>query len=474
MWMMVPFILNSLLNFVVSLLVAKFLGPAEYGRFVLAVSTGIVLQTLLFDWLRLAATRFYSERDRQERPQIRATLDAAFGALALLAALAAFATYALKLDLALTPDLATLAIGVGVSNGLFDFAGALMRARFHDRAYSALVIAKNVLAFVLTVGGAMIFQSAGVALVGMMISVAGSLLLGRAELIDPDARPSIAERGLAMKFLAYGIPIVLANFLYQTVPLINRLVTAQINGFAEVGKISLAFEIGIRIVGAVGSALDVILFQIAVRVEKTQGAAAARAQVARNMGVVAAVALPSVAGCWLVLPSFEALFVPESFQGAYAHYFTLLTPALLAFALINYGVNTAYQISHKLMPLIIAALVASTANSLCVIFLPATPDASRFAVAQSVSSCAGLATLIALLVTLEPMWPRARDIVGALVATAAMLAAGLPMRDMAPGVVTLIAQMAVGVTVFGAIAFAFDVAELRSVYAGKVLRKLRP
>jgi O-antigen/teichoic acid export membrane protein len=473
MWMMVPFILNSLLNFVVSLLVARFLGPAEYGRFVLALSTGIVIQTLLFDWLRLAATRFYSERDRVEHPKIRSTLDASFGLLALLAAVAAFAIYALKLDLALTSDLAALSIGVGVSNGLFDFAGALMRARFHDRAYSALVIAKNILAFALTVGGALIFKSANVALLGMLASVAGSLLLGRSELIDPHARPGAAERGLALRFLAYGLPIVFANFLYQTVPLTNRLVASQINGFAEVGKFSLAFEIGIRIVGAIGSALDAILFQIAVRAEKTEGAEAARAQISRNMGVILAVALPSVVGCWLVLPSFEALFVPDTFKGAYAHYFSLLSPALLAFALINYGVNTAYQISHKLAPLVIAALVASLANSLSVIFLPATPDASKFALAQSISSCAGLAALIAMLVTLEPMWPRARDLLGALVATGALLAAGLPLRNMEPGAAALVAQIGAGVAVYGLAAYAFDVAGLRSVYAPRVLARIR-
>ena len=473
MWMMAPFILNSLLNFVVSLLVAKFLGPAEYGRFAVALSVGIVIQTLFFDWLRLAATRFYSERERVEHPQIRATLDAAFGALAVLAAAAALAVYALGVDLALTRDLAALAIGVGVSNGLFDFASALVRARFHDRAYGALVIAKNLLAFVLTVGGALLFRSANIALLGMMISIAGSLFAARGELVDPNAHIRDARRSLVLRFLAYGLPIVFANFLYQTVPLVNRVLTSEIYGFAEVGKISLAFELGIRIVGAVGSALDVILFQIAVRAEKTEGDDAARTQISRNLGVVFAVAAPSVAGCWLVLPSFEALFVPESFRGAFAHYFAYLTPALFAFALINYGVNTAFQISHRLAPLIIAALVASLANSLSVIYLPPTGDATRFAIAQSISSCAGLFALTLMLFTLEPMWPRARDVIGALVATCAMLVAGGPLRELAPGVVTLAAQIVAGVAVYGAIGYAFDLAGLRSLFAPRILAQLR-
>ncbi len=473
MWMMVPFILNSLLNFVVSLLVAKFLGPAEYGRFALAVSVGIVVQTLFLDWLRLAATRFYSERARVERPQIRATLDEAFGLIAALATTAALAIFALRIDLTLSHELAALAIGVGVSNGLFDFASALVRARFHDRAYGVLVIAKNLLAFGLTVGGALLFHSANVALLGMMVSVAGSLFAARGELRDENARVRNAQRALVMRFLAYGLPIIFANFLYQTVPLVNRIAVSQINGFAEVGRISLAFEIGIRIVGAVGAALDVILFQIAVRAETTEGEAAARAQIARNLAAVFAVVLPSVAGCWLVLPSFQALFVPENFRGAFAHYFTLMTPALLAFALINYGVNTAFQIAHRLSPLVIAALVACLANFLCMIFLPATADASKFAIAQSISSCSGLVALILMLFMLKPMWPRSRDILAALAATGVMVAAGLPLRDLAPGGATLAAQIVAGVAVYGAIAYALDVARLRSVLAPKALAQLR-
>lgn len=473
MLLMVPFIVNSLLNFVVSLLVAKFLGPAEYGRFVLALSLAIVLQTLIFDWLRLAATRFYSEHERVAHPQIRATLDAAFALLALVAGAAALAVYALGLKLALDPALAALAIGVSISNGLFDFASALVRARFHDRAYGALVVAKNVLAFALTVGGAYAFHSANIALLGMMISVAGSLIAGRSGLADPHARAARADSALAKRLVAYGLPIVFANFLYQTVPLMNRALVSQTLGFAEAGKLSLAFEIGIRIVGAIGSALDVILFQLAVLTEKTTGPDAARAQIARNISVVFAIVAPAVAGCWLILPSFEALFVPQNFRGAFAHYFTLMAPALYAFALANFGVNSAFQLAHRLSPLIIAALVASLANSLSVLLLPAGADASRFAIAQSVSSLSGLGALLAMMRGLEPMWPRARDIFGVVGATLAMLALGAPLCALKPGVTTMMLQIVAGVAVYGALAYASDVARLRSEIVPKLVARLK-
>ncbi len=471
MWMMLVFAMNSLLNFVVSLLVAKFLGPAEFGRFTVALSASVIIQLLLFDWLRFAATRFYSQRDQIEKPQVRATLDRAFLWIALGASVIAVAVYFADLELPLSSDLAALAIAVSISNGLFDFACALLRSRFLDKPYGVIVIAKNSLALLLTVGGALVFGSARVTILGMIISVTGSLVAASSGLIDPNARNARPERALAMQFLGYGLPIIGANILYQSIPLLNRILVSQTLGFAEAGQLSLAYEVGIRIVGAIGSALDVILFQIAVRAEKTIGPEGARAQVSRNMGVVVAIVTPAVLGCWLILPSFQTLFVPRNFQGPFAHYFTLMAPALAAFALINYGLNPAYQISHRLAPLIIGALSAVLVNLLTIDFAPSHGDAAKFALAQSFSSLFGMLALLSMLFLLEPMWPRARDILGTLFASALMLVAVLPLRGMTPGLFVMTAQMALGASVYLATALTLDLVGLRTLLHPRLIEQ---
>jgi len=468
MWMMAAFLANSALNFVVSLLVAKFLGPAEYGRFALTLSAAVVVQLLLFDWLRFAAVRFYSAQGRLNEPNVRATFDSAFLALAFLASLIAVALYVARLDLPLTPDLAAMTVASAIFSGLFDYSGALLRARFLDRSYGALVVVKNVLAVLLAVGGAYLFQSAPVAIAGMMVSVVGSLLAARAGLSDDFKLGGRFEHALALKFLSYGMPIIGANMLYQSIPLLDRALVSQTLGFAEAGQLSLAYDIGVRIVGVIGSALDVILFQLAVLKERTSGASSARAQVSRNMGVVFAVVAPAVLGCWLILPSFERLFVPESYRGPFAHYFTLMAPALLAFALTHFAINPAYQISHRLAPLIIAALTAVVAN-LIVIGLPsAAPDASIYALAQSAASISGMLALTLMLFWLEPMWPSARDILGAIAACGAMYAATIGLRTMTPGIVTMAAQIVLGGAVYLAAAAALDLAGLRSLFGPKL------
>jgi len=466
-----PFIFNTLINFVISLIVAKFLGPAEYGRYAIAMSIAIVLQTIGFDWLRLAATRFTSDEDRVERPEIAATLTLSFVALTALAGAAALIVWAADFDLPPSRGLIALAVLVAVANGLFDLGAALLRARFLNRAYRRFVAAKTLFSALFVVGGAYWFRSAPVALLGLIVSVLGSAIVTLRDLIDPRLKVAKAEPALIGRFGAYALPIVLANVLFQGAPLMNRSLASNWHGFAEAGELALAYDLGVRIIAAIGSTVDVLLFQLAVRAEKTEGGEAGRGQVARNVGLVVAVVLPSVAGCWLILPSFEHLFIPEAFRGAFGRYFTLMLPAFLSFALTMYCVGPIFQIAHKTLPLVFGGAAALASNAIAVAALPQAGDASMLALAQSASSLVGFAACVGFAVALAPTRPDWRDVLHAILATVAMAAAVLPLRALAPGAPTLILQCLAGALVYGGALFLLDVGGARAAVAAGLSRR---
>ena len=68
------------------------------------------------------------------------------------------------------------------------------------------------------------------------------------------------------------------------------------------------------------------------------------------------------------------------------------------------------------------------------------------------------------------MWPDARDAAVTLVATLTMVGLLAPLRDMPPGIVTLMLQIAAGGLAYGLFAFTFDLAGLRA----RALGLLRP
>jgi O-antigen/teichoic acid export membrane protein len=463
MKVVVAFLINTLFNFAIGLLVARFLGPEQFGRFALTLAIGLVLQTTLFDWIRLTSVRFYSEKARAGRPELRATLDVTFAFIAFAVAGLVLSFMLSGIRLPISNALIGLAATCSITNGLFDYSTALVRARFHDGLYTRLIVTKNVLALALTTGGAYVFQSANMALVGVCLSMGGAVLIARRSLSDEDASPSLARRDLAKECLRYSAPIVAANALYLGIPLINRsLVTARF-GFAETGQFSLAFDIGTRVVAAIGSALDVLLFQIAVRADELHGPDHARDQVARNMAIVLLVLLPACLGLWLVLPSLQQILVPAEFRGPFAHYLTLLTPGLFCYGMTAFAVNPIFQIRKSTTPMIAAAVVACLVDAILGFVLPRGNDAASLAVAQAASIVASLAALIVFSFKSRPKWPPARDFVAISGAAIAMVAAVLPLRSMQPGVVPLVTQILTGAIVYGSIVFALDAAGLKTL-----------
>jgi len=459
---------NILFNFVIGLLVAKFLGPEEYGRFALSYATAIFVQTGFFDWIRLGTARFYSERIRSEEPALRATFD--FGFAVITVGLAAGASLLLfsGVRFTLTYALIGLSLSVAVANGLYDYHTALVRARFDDRLFARLALVKNIVAFTLMGGGAFLFGSAEMTLVGTIISLGGSVVTARAALRDPASKPWLARLSIARGVMSYSLPIVGANLLYLAIPLANRSILAIFDGFSETGQFSLAYDFGTKAVQAIGSTLDIVLFQIAVATHELHGPAQARQQIARNMTIVIAMVLPACTGLWLTLPSIEQLAVPEAFRGRFGVLLPLMMTGLFCMAILQYAITPIFQIEKKTGPLIAAALAACTADPFFLLIMHGDGAASRLAIAQAGAMLTALVVLIGFAAPAWRQWPRPRDLAAAVFANAAMGVLVLPMRGHQPGFMTLIEQAGTGAAIYAVVILGLDVAGLRGLVAARL------
>ena len=454
------FAVNALCNFFIGLLVAKFLGPEAFGRFALALAVGVVIQIACFDWIRLAAARFAATRSGQIGTHARATLDASFATVTLAVTIVGLGALLGGFDLSLSPELLGLALLAAVVNGFFDYQQALVRARFADGLYARLLLTKNLLSAVLTVGGAWLTGSAVVAVAGICAAMAGSLASAHGALRRGGADRDPASHGRALDFLRYAKPVVAANLLYLALALLNRSLVAERHGFAEAGQFSLAFDMGQRITQSLGMMLDVLLFQLAVRADARHGGEVARAQVAQNMGLAFALLTPACLGLWLVLPSLEQIAVPTQFRGHFARYFTLLLPGFLCFGLGAYAVAPIFQIARRTGPLILAALAACAGDLALLALLPTGADS--IALAQTGAMACGLLALILFALGTPARWSAARDLLAPLLGVGLMAAALAPLRDWEPGPGTLIAQILAGAAIYAATLWAFDACGLRS------------
>lgn len=455
------FLVNTIFNLIVGLVVARFLGPEEYGRFALSIGVMIFGQALAFEWIRQCAIRFYSSRTREKKPHVRATLDAAF-AVVVIGFLPLAVVFALVgPETSLPRDLLALALAASIANGLFDYQTALARARFDDRLYMRIVVIKNMFSLVGMAGGAWATGSARFTLTAGMISLLGALAFSLRGLRDPGVKIARADRRLLRCYGAYAAPIVASVVLYQLIPLVNRELATRFFGFAETGRFALAYDLGLRAVSALGSALDVLLFQIAVRAHDLHGQQEARAQIARNMAVVFAILLPACVGIWIILPSVEVLIVPRAYRGAFSHFLTLMLPGLFCLGLSQFALNAVFQIARKTRPVVLAALLVCVADPLIFLLLPKAEDASSLALAQSLALALGFLTLVGFAQANRAQWPPARDLFWAVVAASGMAALAGSWRGAHPGLLEMSAQMALAGGFYAVVVGFTDLAGLR-------------
>ncbi len=460
MLIVLSFLFNTVCNVAVGILVAKRLGPENYGRFALAVLVASVIQLVVYDWVRAAAARFCSPVAIDDPSKVRATLDTAF--VLLTGILLAAGVFAILdgITFGLPVQLASMTLFAAMIIGLFDYQTTLVRGRFNDPLYARLMIGKNLLAIVFMAGGVMLVPLAEVVLTGLCLSNLGTLFLVRVLLRPEQVSPFALDKDLISKCLKYALPMVSAGILYQLLSLTNRSLMQELYGFKETGLFALAYEMGFRLVMALCATIEVLLFQRAVVVIERRGTERGKREVAKNLTIVFALLAPACLGFWLVLPSIELIIVPENFRGPFQHYLDIMMPGLFAWGIMVVGIAPFFQIIRKTIPLIGVALASFATDISLIALLPHVPD--NIAVAQSCAMFVALFSLIAISLFYRPAWPKFADFVYVLAGCVAVSFALWPLRSMPPGPLLLLIQVLCGMGIYGIFVTVFNIAGLRT------------
>ncbi|MDX7950434.1 lipopolysaccharide biosynthesis protein [Lichenihabitans sp. Uapishka_5] len=458
MRIVVTFLLNAGLNFGVGLVIAALMGPDLYGRYAVIASTGSLLATALFEWLRLSTARFYGETQRGSVPALRPSLDACYHVLTAVLVVGGVLALGLPGRFGVTPSLAGAVVLAAVANGGFDYCGALARARFMDRDYAGLVIGKGVLGLAAAAAAAQWTHDPAAVLAAQAVGSLVAILPSRGALADPGRAPP--ARSLIRRFAAYGLPVVAANVVFQAILLFNRSVAASRLGFATAGHLSLATDIELRLFLAVGAALDVLLFQLAVRGEAVAGPSGAAQQLRRNIVDVAAVLLLLGVLFAAVLPAFTALIVPERFRDGFVPLALAVLPGILLFCFGQFAINPVFQMAHRTRPIILGALSSAAVDGLGLLLVPATAGPIGIAAVHSVSLGGGTLCLAWLAHRDAAIRPRLQDAVGLLAATAVAGLAVWPLRAL-PAPLVLGTAAVIGPLGFAAVLLLGDVGVMR-------------
>ena len=454
----VTFIVNAVLNFVFGVLLSAILGPAEFGRFATIALAAATLGTALFDWLRLAAIRFSGDAPRAS---ISASLDGGYIAMMAAAVIGTVACLAAGRDFGAGPLLLALTPLLSIANARCDFCAAQFRARDQGRAFALLYVLRHSMTFTFVIAIAM-FTHSVVAVIGALAAVTlGPVIFLGAQMRTQGARLADASRRTIAGFAAYSKPIVLATVFYQLVGLINRQSAIDLFGLAQAGKLALATDLGFRLFLAVNALPENMLFQQVLLRDRNEGRDAAERQLAANGAMVLALLVPLTVGYFVMMPTFEALVVPQAYRGDFARLSLCLAPGFLAYCVLYSVLNPIFQLAQRTWPLTIAAMVALGADLIFIRLPFFGGDIDGLAMAHSASLVAGCLAAACMALRRAAVRPSLRDLLVILGASAIMAALVRPLNDLPAHWLAALLAALLGGAIIGAGVLVFDVAGLR-------------
>ncbi|MCA3564988.1 MAG: hypothetical protein IOC90_13465 [Methylocystis sp.] len=456
----IAFAANSLLNFVIGLLVAWLLGPEAFGIYAIGATLLVALNTCFLEWIKLSAIRFYTIESPDNVP-VRHSLDGLFTMSALGMGVIVALAWWLGIDAGLSEALLAATVAAAIGGGFFDYMQAIARARRDDVVYARLVILKNVLALVLMVGGAFLFRSPVLVMLGFAASGSLAVVSFWRRLSEGPLALSIPERHQILLFARYGFPLMAANVLYASVALLNRVVMMDRFGLAEVGAFALASDISLKILCTTSAALEILMLPAVVAIAERSSPQVVQQVLARNMVAGLAVLMPLAAGLITVLPAFEQLLVPPAFRGRFAVYVMWLTPAFLAIAMAQACFNPVFMIAKDPRHAIAAAAVAVAVNAIALFLLKESASPQSIAMAMASGMGAGLLFLAANALRRLDARLAWGEIGCILLATAVMTGVLWPFRLAGPAWLSLPVMAVCGMALYAAIITAGNVAGSR-------------
>jgi O-antigen/teichoic acid export membrane protein len=461
--------LPGILAFLTIPLFTRLLKPEEYGRYALVLATVMLLNALLFQWLRLSLVR-YLPAFKDDPARLKSTLISVTAVLILamgpIAAVIAMLPVDPRWRAVAFPCWALLAV-----QAMFELCNEYSRAILKPWQYMGLQVTRS--GSIIILGVLLIERGAGWwgPLIGMTAGMAAGVIWAyRKDWLD--ARFQLDNQVLR-QICQYGIPLSITVALTVVISSSDRFLIAHYLGEAAAGLYSVAVDFTAQTLTLLMLVINLAMFPIAVRAFEHNGRDAAQEAMKSNASLLMAVGLPCVVGLTVLAPGIAHCFLGKEYRIAAVSIIPLIALGTFVAGLKAYHFDAAFQFAHRTIYQVWIVLFAAVVN--LVLNVIAIPHWGINGAA--VASVLAFVVSIVLTVWLGrrhfelPFPPRACAVV--LLASAVMGAMLYPMRNHI-GAIALSAQIIAGAIVYAGILLSCNFLELRDQLLRKVaLRRQR-
>ena len=329
---------SAVFGFASAWVFTRLLTPHDYGFYILGVTIGSLISSLLFTWCRYSAMRFQAEGGDVD---VRLTTAAAFVASAALAPLLVIGighfhggSYLLAFG--------AVAYSLGIS--FFDIGQELLRARLQVRSFITGSIRRSVFAF----GLCLIAAELGGGGPGQLAMAAtayflASFVMSRAIWKGPRAP---ADFKLLRTFLRLGAPITLMGLLVACQASLDRWFIAGYIGDSAAGLYGASADIVRQIVLIPAGSVAAAAVPLAVRAF-AESREASRGQLRQTFELLLAVLAPCSVGLAITSPYLAHFLLGPAFRETATQIMPILSVAWLFQAIAQSYVHVSFHLAKK-------------------------------------------------------------------------------------------------------------------------------
>jgi O-antigen/teichoic acid export membrane protein len=305
--------------------------------------------------------------------------------------------------------------------------------------------------------------------------ILAGMLLGAAMVIAFDIpafvqrlRGGVLDFTLQREIIRFATPISIVFFAEYIVASADRLLVEYYLGPDQLGIYAVSYSIADRAVSAVFLGLAIGSYPLVMRALERDGPEAARWQSLKYAELLVALSLPAIGGFIVVAERLATVFAGPAFAPQAAALMPLIGVAVFLNGLRTHYFAQALHLSNRTWIILASSIPAAIVNLAVNVLLLPRMGLMGAVWATLIAYAVALVIMIIQMAAIFPLPFPTRQAIKALVATLIMcgLLKAMPVSATVLGLVSLVLF---GIGLYGALAFIFDIGELRT-RSGPVVR----
>ncbi len=462
-------VLPGVLGMLTTAILTRMLAPEEYGLYGLALVIMAFGSSMGFEWIGVSFLRFYQAR--RDDPLIVSTFLQIFLGVAVLTGVGAAAAAAFGAVGAREAPVVIAGIVLMWAFAWFELTSKLEVGNFRPMRYFAMNMGRALFALMGAVLAAWLTRSPEMTAIGTAIGTAAGAVLGgfRGWRIGR----KYFDLALAKSVLAFGLPLAVSLGLGGIINSGTRALVAALDSAAGLGLYTAAFMLVQNTLAVVAAGIAAAGYSLAVRAVETGDPQDARRQLLANGSLLLTVMAPASLGMGLVSHGIAHTLVGPQFTDAVAQLTPWMAAGTFFWTMRMHLLDHAFQLGRKPhLQVWVAAATAILAVGLSVWLIPREgPVGAAIAILGAMLCSCVIAYVLGRRAYPIPLPYATAAKVALACAAMALVVLAVP----GSGILSLVAQIAVGGAAYVAVCIATNVLDARPIvlrFARSLRRKL--